>query len=197
MIDFRAASDALADLIEQLSDDRLGSPTPCAEFTVRDLLLHVDEGATGFISVAGDEVRPAANDVGGAANRRRVATNVADLAIVWAEPGAWNGQSDVGGLMLPNETWGNIALTEVVVHGWDLAVATGCAFTPPDNLVQACLDHVESFLAEPPIPELWGDRIDVRFGSLLDRTVAVAGRDPRSWPRSTGVSQETAAAVDT
>lgn len=182
MIDFRAASEALAELISQVSDDDLTRRTPCAEYTVADLLMHVDEGATGFTAVAdGDVSGPAVVGVGDETARLGVADHVRDLARAWLDDNAWVGDSDVGGLELPSETWGKIALTEVIVHGWDLAVATGRGFAPPEHLVRACHDHVVVFVPEAPIPELWGTQVTIGAVSLIDRTVAAAGRDPRSW----------------
>ncbi|ORM36662.1 hypothetical protein [Williamsia sp. 1135] len=73
-------------------------------------------------------------------------------------------------------------MTEVIVHGWDLAVATNRGFVPPESVVLACHDHVEGFLAEAPLPELWGEPVAAdETLSLLDRTVAIAGRDPDRW----------------
>ncbi|WP_207837291.1 TIGR03086 family metal-binding protein [Williamsia soli] len=183
MIDFRAASDALADLIEQLDDDDLARATPCESYTVSDLLMHIDEGATGFTAAACGEISsPAVTAVNDDASRGKLADHVRDLAKAWAEPRAWDGDSDLAGLELPNETWGKIAMTEVIVHGWDLAVATHRGFVPPESVVLACHDHVQGFLTEAPLPELWGEPVPVDATlSLLDRTVAIAGRDPRSW----------------
>lgn len=183
MIDFTAASEALAGLIAQVEDIDLARSTPCESYTVADLLLHIDEGATGFTAAAGGEISsPPVTAVDDAASRSRVAVHVRDLARAWAEPQAWDGGSDLAGLELPNRTWGRIALTEVIVHGWDLAVATDHGFDPPESVVHACHDHVEGFLTEAPLPELWGEPVAADHTlSLLDRTVAFAGRDPERW----------------
>jgi len=183
MIDFRAASETLASLIVQVSTDDLGRPTPCENYTVADLLMHIDEGATGFTVVADGAISsPAVADVDDDASRLRVADHVRDLGRAWARAQAWVGDSDAGGLELSKETWGKIALTEVIIHGWDLAVATGHGFSPPEHLVHACHSHVEVFVPDAPLPQLWGEQVQAgETASLLDRTVAITGRDPRSW----------------
>lgn len=183
MIDFRAASDALADLITQVDDEDLARATPCESYTVSDLLMHIDEGATGFTAAAGGETSsPAVRAIDDDASRNQIADHIRDLAKAWAEPRAWDGDSDLAGLELPNQTWGKIAMTEVIVHGWDLAVATNRGFVPPESVVLACHEHVEGFLTEAPLPELWGEPVAAdETLPLLDRTVAIAGRDPRSW----------------
>ncbi|MEA2527630.1 MAG: hypothetical protein QOF73_4857, partial [Thermomicrobiales bacterium] len=69
--------------------------------------------------------------------------------------------------------------TEVVVHGWDLAKATGLPFELPEETVLACYEHVAAFLVEPPVPELWGASVEVSAGApLMDRLVGIAGRRP-------------------
>ena len=82
---------------------------------------------------------------------------------------------------LSNETWGRIALTELVVHGWDLAVATGQrideSFDLPEHTLRACLDHVAEFVPDAPFPELWGTPVVVAPDApLLDRILAITGR---------------------
>ena len=47
------------------------------------------------------------------------------LAEAWADPAAWEGLTEAGGLTMPAEVAGTVALDEVVLHGWDLARATG------------------------------------------------------------------------
>jgi hypothetical protein len=66
-----------------------------------------------------------------------------------------------------------------VVHGWDIATATGQPFELPDVTLRACLDHVAAFLPNAPAPALWGPPVEVdRGATLVDRIVATAGRVP-------------------
>jgi hypothetical protein len=62
------------------------------------------------------------------------------LAAAWQEPSAWQGTTDLG-VTLTNEVWGRIALTEMVVHGWDLATATDqpCAHCRPPSRCRGTL----------------------------------------------------------
>ncbi|MEV8378128.1 TIGR03086 family metal-binding protein [Kribbella sp. NPDC056861] len=178
MIDLRPACRQLAELVAGISDDQLDRSTPCPEYSVRGLLAHVDEGARGFAQAAGAEADQTALDFGDGW-QQLLGRRLELLGKAWSDPAAWVGESDLAGLGLSNEEWGKIALTEVVVHGWDLSRATGLPFELPDETVRACFEHVSGFLSEPPVPELWGPPVEVPAEApLMDRLVGIAGRKP-------------------
>lgn len=168
MIDLTPACRQMADLLEAVTDDQLALPTPCAEYAVGGLVEHVDEAAQGFTALASAEPgRGSARD------------HVVELAEAWSSPAAWEGETELGGVRLRNEVWGRIALTEVVVHGWDLAQAIGEPLQLPDDTLRTCLAHVSAFLPRAPLPELWGPPVVVGDDApLLDRIVAITGRAP-------------------
>ncbi|WP_407924491.1 TIGR03086 family metal-binding protein [Actinomadura physcomitrii] len=93
--------------------------------------------------------------------QKRVAEHVRALGEAWTDPAAWEGETETGGTKLSNELWGKIAFTEIVVHGWDLATATGRPFDLPDATLRACLDHVADFVPKAPFPDLWGPTVPV------------------------------------
>lgn len=176
MIDLRPAGAAMVGVLAGIGDEQLDAATPCSEYTVRDLVAHVDEVALGFAGMArGDGAEPSA----GGEWRTTVPGNVRALAAAWADPAAWRGSTDAGGLELANEVWGRVALTELVVHGWDLATATGQPFDLPEETLRACHAHVAEFVPNAPLPELWGPAVDVpQDAPLLAQIVAVTGRTP-------------------
>lgn len=51
-----------------------------------------------------------------------------DLVEAWRDPAAWAGMTEAGGVRMPAEEMGVVALDELVLHGWDLARATGQPF---------------------------------------------------------------------
>jgi uncharacterized protein (TIGR03086 family) len=92
----------------------------------------------------------------------------------------WQGGTDLG-LKLTSGVWGRIALTEMVVHGWDLATATGQPFDPLKPTLRACLEYFTEFLPKLPararVP--WSAAVPVPpEAPLLDRVVGMAGRKP-------------------
>ncbi|MEU4395769.1 TIGR03086 family metal-binding protein [Kribbella sp. NPDC023855] len=178
MIDLQPACHHVSELVVRITDEQLGNSTPCTKYTVRDLLEHVDESARGFAEAAGAEVTGTALAFDGEW-REVLGQRLLVLGKAWDDPEAWAGETDQGGLKLPNETWGRIALTEVVVHGWDLSKATGVPYELPAETVQACYEHVAGFLAQPPVPELWAAPIEVPAEApLMDRLVGITGRQP-------------------
>ena len=131
-------------LVGETGDDRLDDPTPCADYAVRDLIAHLDQVARGA-----DAPEPL-----GPGWRTAIPTHLDALAAEWADPAVWEG---IGALDLPNAVWGRIVLTEMVVHGWDLARATGRPFDLDDEpALRTCLDHVAEFVPNAPVPQLWG-----------------------------------------
>jgi uncharacterized protein (TIGR03086 family) len=127
---------------------------------------------------AGDRHRPDAVHL--SPHWRDIVTqHIGELGEAWDDPLAWQGSANVPGLDLSNEMWGKITLTELIVHGWDIAKATGQSFDLPERTLQACLDHVAKFVPNAPVPALWGPPVDIApDAALLDRIVAITGRAP-------------------
>ncbi|HEY8546779.1 MAG TPA: TIGR03086 family metal-binding protein [Acidimicrobiales bacterium] len=196
-VDFGPVARRLGEVAAAVPDSALGDPTPCEGYTVGDLVEHVGTLAQAFAAAA-------AKDASGIGDRRptgdasqlpadwrtAVPAHLDALADAWREPAAWTGFTRVGGVDLPGEMAGVIALDELVLHGWDLARATDQAFEPDP----AALEVVHGFLADLATPEMAAIR-EGRFGPvvevaedrpLLDRVVGLAGRDPDWSPGSPG-----------
>ena len=187
MIDLKPACNGMRSVLDAIDDDQLQQPTPCTQYTVADLIDHVDVGVRGFTALAhGDGAGVVADSqlvYQQPGWRDLLADRLGALAAAWDDPAAWERVGEVPGSDLPNDTWAKIAFTELVVHGWDLAVATGQPFDLPEPTLQACLDHVAGFLPNAPLPELWGPPLEVPDDApLLDQILAITGRDPAQAP---------------
>jgi uncharacterized protein (TIGR03086 family) len=173
----------MREVIGGITDDQLGAPTPCTDDTVADLVDHVDEltrGATGLALGDGDAMVAGRHALHREPDWQGVLADRLDaLGAAWDDQAAWEGTGNVPGFDLSNETWAKIALTELVVHGWDLAVATGQRVDLPTPTLQACFDHVVAFIPDSPVPELWGPPVEVAGSApLLDQIVGITGRTP-------------------
>jgi len=179
VIDLNPACEAMTVVLAGVSDDRLTSPSPCTEYTVGDLIDHVDLVAQGATALArGSSELPETGYSHLEPDWRDTVTqHVRALGKAWDAPAVWEGTGNVPGSDLSNSTWGKIALTELVVHGWDIATATGQPFDLPEHTLQACLEHVAVFVPNAPVPGLWGPSIEVSPDApLLDRILAITGR---------------------
>jgi uncharacterized protein (TIGR03086 family) len=187
VIDLTPACDRMVELIAAVDDAQLTLPTPCAEYSVADLIDHVAQVARGATALArGEEEGMNLPGTGPDAThpdlgwRDRITVHLRELGEAWQDPAAWEGIGDDAPLGMSNEIWGRIAFTEVVVHGWDLAVAIDQPFELPEATLQACWDHVAEFVPQAPLPDLWGPPVAVDGDApLLDRIVALTGRTPR------------------
>ena len=65
----------------------------------------------------------------------------------------------------------------VVASGFT-ALARGEDDPGPGDGLRACLEHVEVFVPQAPLPELWGDPVPAADAPVLHRVVAVTGRVP-------------------
>jgi len=54
-----------------------------------------------------------------------ITQHVRTLGKAWGDSAVWEGTGNVPGSDLSNEKWGKITLTEMVVHGWDIANTAG------------------------------------------------------------------------
>ncbi|CAN5690958.1 TIGR03086 family metal-binding protein [soil metagenome] len=185
-VDLHPTARTLARVVTAVPDHALAGPTPCPEYSVADLLDHVGGLSIAFRLAAtkdnaGDG--PPSVDGAGLADgwRDRIGMELRALALAWDEPDAWTGMTQAGGVELPGEICGLVALDELLVHGWDLARATGQTY----DVDPAALDAIQAFLSPMAdgegTPGLFGPPIPVAPDApLLDRTLGLTGRDP-AW----------------
>jgi uncharacterized protein (TIGR03086 family) len=194
VLDLEPATRVLAELVSGVRDDQLDAPTPCADTSVGDLLDHVDGLALAFTMAAsktpmeGGSQAPSADGTRlGEDWRNRITDRLAALAQAWRDEDAWSGMTQAGGVDLPGEVAGLVALDEVVVHGWDVAVASDQGFDCEPHLLEAAYGFVQASAAENPegTPGLFGPPVPVPDEApLLDRLIGLTGRDPAWRPPS-------------
>ena len=179
----------MARLAEGVRDEQLRDPTPCPGCAVRNMLGHLTGLAAAFRDAGRKELGPSTDSAPDAAAAdigpgwRGELTEVLDeLAEAWRDPAAWTGMTRAGGLALPGAVAGAVAVAvdELVIHGWDLARATGQEYTPDPAALEASYAFLRAAADDPdrgggifgpvvPVPE---------DAPLLDRAVGLSGRDP-------------------
>jgi uncharacterized protein (TIGR03086 family) len=100
---------------------------------------------------AGNQARPADGSWLGTDWQTRIPDRLARLAGAWQDNEAWTGMTRAGGLDLTGEVAGKVAINEVVVHGWDIAVATGHDYACEPQLLQGAYEFVQAAVAQPGI----------------------------------------------
>ena len=190
MIDMTSACARTIELLAAVTDDRLDAPTPCEKLTLRELVAHVGGLGVAFAAAGRKDLGELTDGPPGHSGyqlaedwREIYPSNLASLAEAWRDPGAWEGMTRVGGVDLPGEVCGMVGLTEVVVHGWDVAAATGQHLEVDDDVAEALLAHLAAFTAGGPVEGLFGPAVGVANGATAwERSLALSGRDP-GWRR--------------
>lgn len=188
--DLGPATGLTASVVAAVTDESLDRPTPCPEYSVRHMLAHIDGLALAFTAAAAKDFGDMTNTPPGDVElvledgwRERIPSRLAALADAWRDPSAWAGMTRAGGVDMPGEVAGLVALDEVVLHGWDLAKGTGHPYEPDD----ATAAVVTGFLAESrkeEVPEsLFGPVVEIAHDARpFDRSLGLAGRDPDWQP---------------
>lgn len=179
------ALDQTGAIVARVRSEQATLPTPCRSWTVRTLVNHVvDELYQFSFVVGGGKRRQLGDDVLGDdwAGTYRVAADA--LLSAWRQPGALDRPHRLPGGELP-ATWAvGQHITEVVIHGWDIATATGQPTDLDAELGRYALAwQVENVRAEFRGDEAAGHHIGPEVtvadeAPLYDRLAAFAGRDP-------------------
>jgi len=148
------ALDATGRVVARIPADRWQVPTPCPEWDVRGLVSHLVSGnlwaaelGTGrTIEQVGDRLD---GDVLGADPAAAYAASARAASDVFHRPGALDAPCAVSYGPVPGSVYAGHRLIDVLIHGWDLATATGQDAAIDDDLVEACRQ-----VAEPQIDML-------------------------------------------
>jgi uncharacterized protein (TIGR03086 family) len=190
-LDFDPPVRQLRALLLGVDDDELTAPTPCDDWTVAALLDHLMGLSYAFTQAArkrddtpgadGPPPPPSAQHLS-RHWRSRLPVVLEDLATAWKDPAAWTGTAGAGGGTMPATALGIVAMNELIMHGWDLARATGQDYAADPRTLEVLVEFLSQGPAEgvpgrfgatvPPAPE----------DELLDQVLSLAGRRPNWRP---------------
>jgi uncharacterized protein (TIGR03086 family) len=198
-LDFDPPVRKLRALLLGVGDAELAGPTPCPDWTVAALLDHLMGLSFAFTQAArkrtdapgtdGPPPEPSAQHLA-RHWRSSLPVLLEELATAWKDPAAWTGTSRVGGVTMPAASLGIVAMNELIMHSWDLARATGQEYFADPRTLEVLVEFLSQGPAEGT-PGLFGPVVPTDSeATLLDRAVALAGRDPlwhrppRRWARA-------------
>ena len=177
------ALDATGRVVGGVEADRWHAATPCADWDARALVNHLVAGnlwaaelaAGGTIEGVGTRLD---GDVLGDNPAAAYAESAALAAAVFRRPGALDAPCAVSYGPVPGSVYAGHRFLDVLVHGWDLAVATGQDYALDPQLMQECRQviepQVEAFRGagalEPELAVPADASAQTRFLALLGRT---------------------------
>jgi uncharacterized protein (TIGR03086 family) len=186
------AAGAAARTVGNADSSQFGLPTPCTEWDVRALLNHLILWTSYSL-----EARAHGESVGqdlmdrdfaaepGFADAYRAQLDRALAA--WSDPAVWQRSLDVMGSATPAADVAALNLAEMVLHGWDLAAATGQRYQVGDRAAEAALQAVAANAELFRQYKGFADPVEVAASaSALDRVLALSGRDPAWTPERAG-----------
>jgi len=180
------ACDITDRIMSGVQPGQLGDPTPCRDWTVRELMEHIVASTDFFADAAEygavaedrswpeyspDELLPAyRHHAGRLVAAFRVPGVMGRPMVILAGP-------PTAGFCI------QLAISERFVHAWDLAAATGQSFGDDDADIAEALLASSVYLSvnsdvrmntPPPL----GPELTVEGGGAVERLVAFLGRDP-------------------
>ncbi|MEO3751764.1 TIGR03086 family metal-binding protein [Streptomyces sp. B6B3] len=190
MLDLEPVARELSGLLDGVADDQFALATPCENYTVAGLLRHLLGLTVAFRDAARKDLGPTTQTDPGATPpppiphdwRGELRRRLDELVVAWRDPAAWEGETQAGGVALPSVVAGQVALNEVLLHGWDLARATGQPYHCDEASARASIALLSQSASD-------AERVGTGFGPVvvvpddappLDRAVALGGRSP-SW----------------
>jgi uncharacterized protein (TIGR03086 family) len=179
--ELRRALDHTSDIVAAVPADAYKAPTPCPEMNVKSLVNHLVAGNIMFAAVASGEPldltvfeKSQLGDDPVAAYRRSAELTLA----AWQRPGALDENLSFGNM--PGDRVIRLHLTEELVHGWDLAQATGQDAALDPELSELALDAMRQAPEEALRSNRgFGPEVAIAADAEVgDRLVAFLGRDP-------------------
>ncbi len=179
----RRALSTVEPIVAGITPAMMGNATPCEGWDVRALLNHVVAGNWWAAELANgktiDEVGAALDgDVVGddPLATYRDSSRAADEA--FSKPGAMDAPCAVSYGPVPGSVYAGHRFIDVLIHGWDLAQATGQQPAMPADLVAACWEVVTPQIDMVRASGMFGDDLPVPDDAdQTTRLLALMGRD--------------------
>lgn len=148
----RDALAATGQFVAGIGDDQWDLPTPCDGWNVRDLVNHIVAGNLWAVQLgSGQAIADVGSDLDGdvLGSDPVVAYDVSaeSAASVFEMPGALDAPCAVSYGPVPGSVYAGHRLIDVLIHGWDVASATGQPTNIDLSLIEACWQVVRPQLS--------------------------------------------------
>lgn len=139
-------------MVDGIAPQELSQATPCAKFDVHDVLNHmIGPGSAFAYSFRGEEPPELATpETGGCVPAAEFRQAMEDLLDAVNSPGAMERTVTTPLGQMPGEAFARFVAFDGLVHGWDLASATGSEYHLPSEVVSA----VDEFAHAALTPEM-------------------------------------------
>jgi uncharacterized protein (TIGR03086 family) len=139
----RKALDATGRIVRGVDAADMDKPTPCDDYDVRALLNHVVSGNLWVAPlVAGKTIEEVGDrydgDVVGSDPSAAYNASAVAAGDAFAQQGAMEAPVAVSYGPVPGEVYAGHRFIDVLIHGWDIAIATGQDDTLDPDLVETC-----------------------------------------------------------
>jgi uncharacterized protein (TIGR03086 family) len=164
----------LGGVVANISPGQLENPSPCSAFTVRGVLEHMISGATAFAAAfrGVDAPEPDLTDV-----LAGFGPALGGLVDAIQSPGALDRTVQTPFGEMPGGTFARLVVLDGLVHGWDLATATGQAYAPPEELVEEVAAFAKEALPADRDPSTFADPVEAPASATpMERLAAFTGR---------------------
>jgi uncharacterized protein (TIGR03086 family) len=174
----RRAGENAADIIARIPAGRLGDPTPCSEWAVRDVINHMVNGNLRFAAlVTGEPLPEHGDDVLGDDPLAAFRDSADQLCAAFDREGVLDQTFPTPFGEGPGTMLVSMRTCELSIHSWDLAAATG----QPRDLDPDLVAFAESMFRARPLPRggpsPFGPEQPVPDGATAaDRLAAYVGR---------------------
>lgn len=180
------AEQRLVALVSSIEADSYSSPTPCDPWDVRALLSHALASIDAFAAAVDGAPGPDMAQVFSGADIVGDDPLGATQRITRRSQAAWSTVRDLNaelstfiGVMPAGQALAIITFS-TVVHGWDLAVATGQAGELPEHLAEAAQQVAAELVPVLRPRGLFAHDVDLAGEATpTQRLVALTGRKPR------------------
>ena len=169
---YEQASAWTADLVRG-AKDQLDKPTPCDEWNVKTLISHLIDTQHYFTATAkGQEASPPGPnppDLAGADPAQAFDSAREEALAAFSNPA--DAEKVAFGV--------GIAFSDALLHGWDLATATGQDATMPDGLAQKAYETIHGKFTDEQRKGIFKPEVKVADdASPQEKLLAYTGRTP-------------------
>jgi uncharacterized protein (TIGR03086 family) len=143
LVAHQRAQEAFVGVLTHVGPDQFGAPTPCTEWTIRDLIEHVIGGNEQVGPWSGSPDASAARPDDIVAAHRAAAAAAQE---VFAGPDAMTTTFKLPFGEIPGQLFIGMRTSDVLTHAWDLAAATGQPTDLDPELAAEQLAAVRAFV---------------------------------------------------